>query len=361
MRRVFVAVSAATTMAIALTGCGNDAANSEPIEGSERTEGSGQTEASSTGCDLEGQSIELIVPYSPGGGYDQYARTLAPALGDELRANVVVVNQPGAGGLLATNQLLNAEPDGTTMAILNMTGHVGSALGGAEGVQYDPRDFGYIGRISSEPDVVLTSASGPYDTFEDLAKFAESSPVTFAATGPGANDYVDALMLESVLGLDADPVTGFEGGGEASLAMLQGNVDAHSRSLYSQLPVVEAGDAHAVLIMGSQPSDELPDTPVVVDFAENEHQRELLEFHSSLIESGRAFATPPGIEADCLTEMRKAYESVVTQEGFMAESANSGRPISFASGEDVEQTVDKLMDAPQAYVDILKEAYSEAR
>lgn len=360
MRRFFVAVSAATTMAIALTGCGDDAADSEATEGSEQTGDAAQTGASSTGCDLEGQSIELIVPYSPGGGYDQYARVLAPVLGEELGANVAVINQPGAGGLLATNQLLSAEPDGTTIAILNMTGHVGSALGGAEGVQYDPRDFGYIGRISSEPDVVLTSATGPYGTFEDLVEAAESNPVTFAATGPGANDYVDALMLESVLGLDAEPVTGFEGGDEASLAMVQGNVDAHARSLNSQLPVVRSGDANAVLIMGSEPSEELPDTPTVVDLAENDEQRELLEFHSNLIESGRAFATPPGIDAGCLDQLRDAYESVVTDEEFMAESAENGRPISFAGGADVQETVEKLMDAPQAYVDILKDAYSDA-
>lgn len=349
MRRIFVAVSSATAMAMAISGCGDDdAASSE------------ETQAATAACDLEGESIELIVPYSPGGGYDQYARQLAPALGEELGANVVVVNEPGAGGLLATNQLLNAEADGTTMAIFNMTGHVGSALGEAEGVQYDPRDFGYIGRISSEPDVVLTRAGGPYETFDDLAQAAAAGPVTFAATGPGANDYVDALMLESVLGLDVEIVTGFEGGSEASLGMLQGDVDAHSRSLYSQLPVVEAGDANAVLVMGSEPSDELPDVPIVVDLAENDEQRELLEFHSRLIESGRAFAVPPGMDEGCLQHLRDAYEAVVTDEAYIADGEENGRPVVFASGEDVQQTVEELMDAPEAYVAILEEAYNAA-
>jgi tripartite-type tricarboxylate transporter receptor subunit TctC len=346
MKRALIHVSAVTTVAIALTACGSDSGGSEAPD------------ASAAGCELEGETIELIVPYSPGGGYDLYARQLAPALGEELGATVVVVNEPGAGGLLATNQLLNAEPDGTSIGIFNMTGHIGSALGEVEGVEYDPQDFSYLGRISSEPDVVLVQAAGPHESFEDLANAAESTPVTFAATGPGANDYLDALVLDSVLGLNVEVVTGFAGGSEAALAMVQGQVDAHSRSLYSQLPAVTAGDARAVLVMGSEPAAELPDTPAVVELAEDDDQRALLEFHSRLIESGRSFAAPPGMTEGCLDEFRAAYETTVTDEAFVAEGEASDRPIAFSSGEDVQQEVEELMDAPQAYIDILTEAYT---
>ena len=346
MNRVLMTFSAATTVALALTGCGNDDDSS-----------SEEPEPAAVGCELDGETIEVIVPYSPGGGYDLYARQLAPALGEELGANAVVINEPGAGGLLATNQLLSAKPDGTTIGIFNMTGHIGSALGGAEGVEYEPQDFSYLGQISSEPDVVLVQAAGPHQSFEDLATAAESRPVTFAATGPGANDFIDALVLMNVLGLDVEVVSGFEGGSEAALALVQGEVDAHSRSLYSQLPSVEAGETRAVLVMGSEPSEELPDVPTVVEFAEDDDQRELLEFHSRVIESGRAFAAPPDVAEGCLEELRTAYETVVTDEAYIAEGEASGRPIVFASGEDVQQEVEELMEAPQAYIDILVEAF----
>lgn len=155
MKRVAKTVSTAATVTMALAACGNTA---DPEEGN----------GSAAGCALDAGKIEIIVPYSPGGGYDQYARQLAPALGEELDAEIIVINKPGAGGLLATNQLLAAEPDGTTIAIFNMTGHIGSALGEAEGVQYEPQDFSYIGRVSSEPDVVTVQAAGPHQTFDDL-------------------------------------------------------------------------------------------------------------------------------------------------------------------------------------------------
>jgi tripartite-type tricarboxylate transporter receptor subunit TctC len=351
MKRNLVAASALTTMALALSACGSDGGSDG---------GSSAAEGEAAGCALDGETIEMIVPFSPGGGYDQYARQLAPALGEELGADVVVINNPGAGGLLATNELANAEPDGTSLGIFNMTGHVGSALAEASGVQYDPTEFGYLGRISSEPDVVLVQAAGPHETFQDLVDAAGSGPVRFAATGPGSNEYVDPVVLEQVLGLDIEIVTGYEGGSEAALGLIQGDVDAHSRSLYSQLPAVTAGDARAALVLGSEPAKELPGVPTVVELAENDEQRELLEFHARLIESGRAFAVPPGVEDGCLEELRTAYETVVTDAEFVAAGEEGGRPISFSSGADVQQEVEALMDAPQEYVDILKEAYSGA-
>lgn len=358
MNRLLMTVSAATAVALALTGCGDatDGSSEEPAAAAPSSSSDAPGSAAA-GCELEGETIKLIVPYSPGGGYDLYARQLAPALGEELGATVAVINEPGAGGLLATNQLVNAEPDGTTIGIFNMTGHIGSALGGAEGVQYEPENFSYIGRISSEPDVVLVQAAGPHKTFEDLAAAAKSSPVKFAATGPGANDFLDALVLEKVLGLEVEVVQGFEGGSEAALALVQGNVDAHSRSLYSQLPSVQAGDTRALLVMGREPSEELPDVPTVVELAEDEDQRELLEFHSRVIESGRAFAAPPGVAEGCLEELRRAYETVVTDEAYIAEGEASQRPIVFATGEDVQQEVADLVEAPQGYIDILVEAF----
>lgn len=152
-------------------------------------------------------------------------------------------------------------------------------------------------------------------------------------------------------------MTGFEGSGEAALGLVQGEVDAYSRSLNSQLPDVEAGDARAVLVMGSQPAEELPEVPTVMDFANDDTQRDLLEFHSRLIESGRAFAAPPGMPKDCLDELRAAYEATVTDDAFVAKSERAGRPVAFASGEEVQQEVKELMNAPKAYADILKEAY----
>lgn len=320
----------------------------------------GQDEPGKASGNFKGETIQLVVPFDPGGGYDQYARQLAPELAKELGAKVVVVNKPGAGGLIALNELTSAKPDGTTLEILNMTGAVGSALAEAQGVQYKPEDFSYVGQLASEPDVVIASAKGGIGSYEDLAKAAEDGGLRFAATGPGSNEYVDPLVLEEALGIESKVVTGFAGSGEAALALLSGNVDAYSRSLGSQLPTITSGDAVPLLVLGSEKVAEFPDVPTMLDVATDDESKELLEFHAQLLESGRTIAAPPNMDEARLNELQEAFAKVVQKPAFIAEGEKAGRPIAYKSGDEVAATVDDLINAPQAYIDILKAAYKGA-
>jgi tripartite-type tricarboxylate transporter receptor subunit TctC len=347
MKRLRMPAAAAVALAVTLTGCQSGGSTDAAGEG-------GQSSAAA----LEGKTIELIVPFDPGGGYDQYARALSGPLGEELGAEVIVVNKPGAGGLLANNDVFKAEPDGLTLEILNMTGTLGSALAGAEGVQYDPADFSYVGRMNSEPAIVVVSPDGKYSSFDDLIELGNSSEVRFSATGPGSNEYIDPTVLTSILGLNSKIITGFGGSGEAALALTQGNVDAYSRALSSQLPLIQGGEATPVLVLGSERVKEFKDVPTALELDLDDEQMALMESHVSLIESGRTIAAPPGMDADLLEVLRSAFTKVVQDPTFMSESEAAGRPIIYSSGEDVQEQVSDLMDAPKAYVDILKKGFS---
>lgn len=303
------------------------------------------------------ETIELVVPFETGGGYDQYARQLAPALEKELGATVNVINKPGAGGLLAINNLMKAKPDGTTLAILNTTGVVSSALAGADGVEFTPAEFSYIGRLTSEPDVVITAANGPFKSYDDLKAAAMSRGVKFGATGPGSNEYVDPVVLGSGFGIKNEIVTGFNGSGAAALSLVQGNFDAYSRSLSSQQQTIDAGDGRVVLSMGRQRLQAFPDVPTLVEVATDPKSRELAEFHTDVLESGRTLAAPPNMDEKRLAELRKAFDEVVQNPDYVATADKAGRPISYAPGDEVQQTVERLMKAPQSYIDIIKKAY----
>ncbi|MEV5548187.1 tripartite tricarboxylate transporter substrate-binding protein [Streptomyces sp. NPDC052309] len=337
--RLLPALAAGAAAMLALTGCANASA------------GDGNT------VSLAGRTIELIVPFAPGGGYDSYARQLAPKLGEELDATVIVVNKPGAGGVLATNELSKAEPDGTTLALFNMPGHIGSALAGAPGVQYDVNSFSYIGRLSSEPDVVLTSEKGDIDTWSDVMKEKDQDPTRFAATGPGSNEYMDGVVLHSLLGLDSKVITGYSTSNEAYLGVLSGVVDLHSRSYGSQESALKSGDAVPLLTIGSKQGKKLlADTPVLADIVPPE-KAELARSHTALVESGRAIAGPPGMKPEQLELVRDAFRKVVTDPEYAAAAEESRRPISFATGQEVADNVAALMRSPKAYVDLLEEAY----
>src|ERR1700736_3050409 len=94
---------------------------------------------------FNGKTVRLVVGYGPGGGYDAYARMIAPHLSKALGASVMVENQPGAGGLVALNRIYTAVPDGLTMMIVNGTGAALSQLTEQVGVRYDLGQLGYLG------------------------------------------------------------------------------------------------------------------------------------------------------------------------------------------------------------------------
>jgi tripartite-type tricarboxylate transporter receptor subunit TctC len=322
--------------------------------------GCGASDDPNAAASLAGKTIQLIVPFDPGGGYDSYARQLAPELGKQLDATVIVVNKPGAGGVLATNQVSKAKPDGTTLVLLNTPGHLGSALAGSPGVQYSPQAFSYIGRLSSEPDVVLTARDNAYASWADVMHKTGPAPVRFAATGPGSNEYMDGVVLHSLLGLDSSVVTGYSTSNEAYLGVLSKIVDLHSRSYSSQQSALRSGDARALLTIGSKDGlSLLADSPTLLDVVPPDKQ-DLARSHTTLIESGRTIAGPPGMRLDLLELVRTAFQTVVTNPGYAAAAQASRRPIEFADGQQVADSVAEIMHSPPAYIDLLRQAYGTA-
>lgn len=342
MRRLPVLVALLATVALLLTGCG---ASHDEVSGP---------------ASLAGRTIQLVIPFDPGGGYDSYARQLAPALGKELGATVIVVNKPGAGGVLATNQVSAAKPDGTTLVLFNTPGHLGSALAGSPGVQYDPGAFSYIGQLNSEPDVVLTVTDGAFGTWADVMAKTGTPPIRFAATGPGSNEYIDGVVLHSLLGLDSKVITGYSTSNEAYLGVLSKIVDLHSRSYSSQQSALRSGDAKALLTIGSRDGLKLlDDTPTLLDIVPADKQ-DLARSHTKLISSGRTIAAPPEMRPEMLELLRSAFQKVVTDPGYAAAAQAARRPIVFASGQQVADSVADIMHSPPAYVELLKQAYGTA-
>jgi tripartite-type tricarboxylate transporter receptor subunit TctC len=317
---------------------------------------SAQAAAEGGNCSaFDGETIDLVVPYEPGGGYDSYARLLAPYLEAQLGATVAVQNSPGAGGLLALNNLLTEDPDGTTIAIMNGVGAGGSSIAGAEGASFALDDFTYIGRVASEPPLLVTSATGPYQTFEDVRN---ASGFRFGSTGPGAEDYVTAGVLSAVFDIDAETVTGFPGSGETELAVLQGSIDGMSGNPGSRRSAVEEGTQTPVLLMGEEAPEWLPaEVPSVTDIEMTDDQRALIDAHLALIELGRPLVAPPGMEEgprDCL---RDAMAAAMEDPELVAEATEQERELSFRSGADLDELVTQVMDAPAEYRDLLTTLY----
>lgn len=304
---------------------------------------------------LDGETVSLVVPYEPGGGYDSYVRLLAPYLEEQTGATIAVQNQPGAGGLLALNNLLTANADGTTIAIMNGVGAGGSSLAGADGAQFSLDDFTYIGRVVSEPPLIVTSSNGPYQTFDAV----RAAPhFRWGSTGPGAEDYVTASLLTRVFNINAEVVTGFPGSGETELAILQGAIDGMSGNPGSRRQAVEEGTQTPVLRMGEQaPSWLRADVPWVRDIPMSDEQRALIDAHLALIEIGRPLVGPPGMHDAAKGCWREAMATVMANPDLLAAAQEQERELAFLSGAELDVLVQRILTAPPQYRELLAGMY----
>lgn len=266
------------------------------------------------------------------------------------------MNQPGAGGLRALNNLITEEPDGTTIAIMNGVGAGGASVAGADGASFSLDEFTYIGRVASEPPLVVTSGSGPYQAFDDLR---DAKGFRWGSTGPGSEDYVTASVLTSVFELDAEVVTGFSGSGETELAVLQGTIDGMSGNPGSRRQAVEEGEQTAVLLMGKEAPEWLSeeDVPSVSEVDMTDAQEKIIDAHLALIEVGRPLVAPPGMDEGMTTCLRDAMASAMENDELISTSEQQERELNFLSGKEVDEQVQVIMDAPPEYRELLETLY----
>lgn len=302
----------------------------------------------------EGETLTLVVPYSPGGGYDTYTRMLAPFIEEETGANVVVENQEGAGGLLAINELLTDTSGGFRIAIMNAVGSGGATIAGAEGPAFELDELAYIGRVGQQPHLVVVGAENSFESFDDVV---EAESFRFGSTGPGAADFVNANVLITLFDLNAEIVTGFEGSSENALAVTRMDVDGMTGDFDSRIGAVEDGDHRPLLLIGEERRDEVPDTPTILEQDLTEEQTAVAEAHLALLALGRPFVAPPDTPEERVQYLRDVLGRVMENPDAIAESEAQGRPLNYLSGEDMDDLVQTLMDAPEAYREVLVNAY----
>jgi tripartite-type tricarboxylate transporter receptor subunit TctC len=338
-------------LAIALAGslaaCGSDGGNGDAGGGGGGDEGEQP---------FAGERIDFVVPYEPGGGYDTYARALAPYFEECLDATIVVQNEPGAGGLVATNQTAAASADENRFQIVNTVGLVSAQIAGEEGANFDLNDLNWLGRVAAPPNVIVVGNDSPYTSFEDMVNADEA--VRFVAQGPGANDYLAPTILGEAYGFPYEIVTGFAGSTEARTAVIAGDADAHVLPVDSQLSAIEAGDVQPIVTIDEEPDSLLPDVPTIYDAAPPEGEAaDVIDSLVGLGQTGRALIASPNMEEDRVEALREAWTCVSENEEMLADLESQQRPINALSGEETADLVAEVLDAPEQFATLVTESY----
>ncbi|HET9149625.1 MAG TPA: tripartite tricarboxylate transporter substrate-binding protein [Alphaproteobacteria bacterium] len=291
-------------------------------------------------------TVKFIAGGGPGGGYDTYARMIAPHLGKALGATVVVENQPGAGGLVALNRMYVADPNGLELLIMNGGAAVMSQLFGLSSVKYDLAKVGYIGTASSSPWLVLVQPDSPYKSIADLAK--KKGVVRWPATGPidGLSD--GATMVCEAFKIDCRVVLGYRSSSESALAVKRGEMDAMYVSDTSANHYEKAGTVRAIAALSPERSEFFPDIPTVFESKLTPDQKWWLDVRAEVDALGRLMLTSPGVPADRLAYLQAAMKKALSDPALLAEATKSQRYIKYSDPEATRKHALGLIDGMSA-------------
>jgi len=209
------------------------------------------------------KAIRIVVGYSPGGGTDVLSRILARKLNESWGQTVLVDNRPGAGGILGTEILARAAPDGYTLGMIPSTHAINPSL--FKKLPYDPiKDFATVSMMATSPNIVVVHPSLPVRSVRALIDLARKRPgeLTFASAGVGATTHLAGEYFKSMAKIDTLHVP-YKGSGQAQIDLAGGQVHYMVDSLPSGLPNTRSGKTIALATTGKQRFVTLPEVPTV--------------------------------------------------------------------------------------------------
>jgi tripartite-type tricarboxylate transporter receptor subunit TctC len=284
----------------------------------------------------KGKTVRFIVGYGPGGGYDAYARMIAPYLGKALGASVLVENQPGAGGINALNKVYIADPDGLQIMIVNGTGATLSQLLQQSGVRYDLSKVEHLGTVSASPWIWVVNKDFEPKTLSGILKSGKTIRWAGAGLTDGLSD--GASMTCEALQLKCKVVSGYKGSHDAALAVSRGEMDSLYVSDTSANNYVKNGDVVAVASMSPDRSQFFPKLKTVYELLKlTPEQKEWFDFRSKLDNLGRILITSPKVPKDRVDYLRAAVKKVLTDPKVIAEGEKSQRYIKYVDAKETEE------------------------
>jgi tripartite-type tricarboxylate transporter receptor subunit TctC len=341
-RRVAAGAACAALVAAVLAGCGP------------RTGGSADA-ADGGGSFYAGKTLQIIVPYGPGGGYDQWARVIAPYMSKYLgAAKAQVVNTPGGGGIIGTQAIYHAPADGLTIGDTNAGGDVFDQIDHSSGFSIDMKKVAWLGRPDDDPHLIATHSRGPYATFDALA--AGKGTVSALATGKGSSDYNAAVIVYNAFKVPFKMVAAFSGSSDEKAAFLSG--EGTSASLSSSDIAQISSSANSVLLVSADPFGKLPKVPTVIQEARehgiNGRTLQALQALTAVMDLGHAFFAPPGVPAARLTALRTAFTQSMKDPAFQQSARKAGLYLGYEPDSALSAATAKALGEGALFTDLLK-------
>jgi tripartite-type tricarboxylate transporter receptor subunit TctC len=310
-----------------------------------------------------GKTVKFIVGSNTGGSYDTYSRLLAQFMGRHIPGNptVVVENMPGASGTKSAQYIGEIAPkDGSVIGMFNQS-MPQRQMFEPDQVHFDLSKFSWIGAMNTSTTVFIAWHSSGVKTLED----AKKKEVVMGALSATGGNSVYPLLINAFLGTKFKVVLGYQGGNTIQLAMERGEVDGRAAVVWSGL---KAGWPHwiaekkisVLLQTGLVKEKDLPDVPLLLDLAKTEEEKAIFRFVSSDSAMGFPVTAPPGIPADRLAALRKAFSDALNDPELLKIATERKLEIEPSTGEDVKKVVEDLISTPKDVIAKIKKGLADA-
>ena len=212
------------------------------------------------------RTIRFIVPFTPGGSADIFARPIAQKMSESMGQQVVVENRPGSGGVLGSEAAAKAPPDGYTI-MMGLTANVAVNPALYAKLPYDPlRDFAPVTLVASAPYALVVPTSLPARNAKELVALARAKPgeLAYVSLGSGSMGHLSGELLASTAGVRLLHVP-YKTLGQAIPDLMSGQVQLMFLGIASAQPHVRAGKLRAIAVSGARRSPALPQVPTVME------------------------------------------------------------------------------------------------
>jgi len=287
------------------------------------------------------KTIRLVSPFPPGGSVDVVGRILAAKLTENLGQQVIVDNRSGASGIIGTELVAKAPPDGYTLLINTLPLVTNEFL--MPRMPYDPiKDFEPISMVTSSPSLVTVHPSVPARSVKELIALAKSKPgqLNYSAAGVGTNPHIAGELFNLLAGVNIVAVQ-FKGGGPADIAALSGEVAATFGNISQEVEYVKSGRLRALAVTSTTRNSALPELPTVIEAGLPGY--EFLTWHGIL--------APKGTPAPIVKLLNEQLKKILTGPGEAKLWQDRGLDVIASSPEDFAV---RLVNERKKWGDVIK-------
>jgi tripartite-type tricarboxylate transporter receptor subunit TctC len=297
-----------------------------------------------------GKTVSIIVGSGAGGGFDTTARIVSRHIARHIpgEPTVIVVNMPGGGGLVAANHVFSAAAkDGTVVGLFHEAQMMNQLTGG-EGVNFDLRQFNWLGSSYDDPNVCLVRSDAPVTTMKEM--LGRGASISVGGTGPGSNTYDAPRVIAAATGVNIKAVAGYPTTNDVRVGVERGEIHGMCLGWESVQSAsgewLKDGYARVFVQNGTSRHPDLQDVPLAIEFARDDDSRTLLRLVDAPGAMAKPFALPPGVDTGRVQIMRDALHATYRDPAFLDEAKKMNLEFQPKTADQIQQILNEVLATP---------------